>query len=200
MVMKNNVRLNLTNNEKMAREIVGKESNATHFNASDNIESLIEKEKATKFNELVNEKLEKMSKQEELLKEYKESLKDTINKSEIKPMMQRILVRPFKANPFQQIKISEGGIITDTGDLTPESFSNDTGRWEELEREILVGAVYDVGPCCKYLKEGDVVYFSKSSMIPVPFFKQDLYTVGEQQVIAVVNEGLTERFKNDGRE
>jgi hypothetical protein len=30
---------------------------------------------------------------------------------------------------------------------------------------------------------------------PIPFFKQGLWTLKEENVIAVVNEGLEERFK-----
>ena len=196
--MKKNVRLNLTNDEKLAREIVGKESEALHFKMSEenDINNIISKEKANTFNEHVTEYIEKVNKQQELLKQYTDNIKESMNSTEIKPMMTRVLIKPFDINPFQQIKISKAGVITDAGDLTPEQFNNDTGKWEEMQRAIVVGAVYDVGPCCKYLKPGDVVYFQRTAMVPVPFFKQGLITVSETQVIAVVNEGLTERFNN----
>lgn len=194
--MGKNVRLNLTENEKLARNVVGLESDALHFSMDDveSIDTMIAKQKASNFNNQVGDYMDKIEKHSDLLKKYTESIKENMNNVEIKPMGSRVLIKPFEINPFQQIKVSESGLIIDTGGLTPEAFSNDTGKWEEQQQAIAVGTVYDIGPDCKYLKEGDAVYFQKAAMVPVPFFKQGLVTVSEIQIIAVVNEGLTERF------
>lgn len=196
--MNKEMRLNLTDNEKMARELVGLESNAVHMSMAndEDLDTMIAKQKAETFNNQVDEYVEKINKHEQLLKEYTQSIKDAMNQVEIKPMTSRVLIKPFEINPFQKITVSKSGLIVDTGGYTPEAKSNDTGQWEEVQQTIAVGTVYDVGPDCKYLKEGDAVYYQKSAMVPVPFFKQGLITVAESQIIAVVNEGLTERFKN----
>jgi hypothetical protein len=38
----------------------------------------------------------------------------------------------------------------------------------------------------------------KVSETPVPFYKQGLLLVNENSIMCVVNQGLTERFKNNG--
>lgn len=190
------VNLNLTENEKMARNIVGLESDALHFRMGDEqtFESMLAQQKAENFNTQVNEYVEKFDKHSELLKQYTESIKDNMNSIEIKPMFSRVLVKPFEHNPFQQIKVSNTGLITDLGGMTPTYKSTDTGEWEEERQFIVTGTVIDVGPECKYLAEGDVIFYRVDTAVPVPFFKQGLVSLSENQVISVVNEGLTERF------
>ena len=46
------------------------------------------------------------------------------------------------------------------------------------------------------LKESDVVFYQKVAAVAVPFFIENLWTVSETQIIAVVAESLTERFNN----
>lgn len=67
---------------------------------------------------------------------------------------------------------------------------------------IITGAIQEVGPEVKYLQVGDVIMYRKETAMPVPFYKQGLMCIAENQVIAVVNEGLEKRFnkiKEDGR-
>lgn len=190
------VNLNLTEKERVAREMVGLEADATHFRMGDgqSLDEMINRQRAEKFNDQVEEYIEKFDKHSELLKQYTESVKANMNTIEIKPMFSRVLIKPFEHNPFQQIKISNSGLITDLGGMTPTYKSNDTGEWEEEKQFIVTGTVIDAGPECKYLAEGDVVFYRVDTAVPVPFFKQGLVSVSENQVISVVNEGLTERF------
>lgn len=190
------VNLNLTENEKIARNIVGLEADALHFRMGDeqSLEEMVARQKTETFNTQVNEYVEKFDKHSELLKQYTESIKDNMNSIEIKPMFSRVLVKPFEHNPFQQIKVTNTGLITDLGGMTPTYKSTDTGEWEEERQFIVTGTVIDVGPECKYLAEGDVIFYRVDTAVPVPFFKQGLVSLSENQVISVVNEGLTERF------
>ena len=111
-------------------------------------------------------------------------------------MFSRILVQPFKVNPFQKIKV-EKGLIIDTGGYTPHTQLNEqTGRYEEQKQFIVTGCVVEVGPEVKYLKEGDVIFYRVDTAVPVPFFKQGFVSLAESQIIAVVNEGLQDRFNN----
>lgn len=195
--MSKNVRLELTEDEKLARKLTGLESDAIHMNMAnaESIDAMIAKRKAEAFNNKVDEYAEKINKHEQLLKEYTQSIAEEMNSVEIKPMLTRVLIKPFEINPFQKITVSQSGLIVDTGGYTPEVKNTDTGQWEEAQQSIAVGTVYDVGPDCKYLKPGDAVYYQRAAIVPVPFFKQGLVTVAESQVIAVVNAGLTERFE-----
>lgn len=181
----------MTQEEKMAQDIVGSEG--THFNMSEGkIEDLFEKEKARKFNEQVDGYADKLEKHVDTLKEVGNKLGD-ISNVEIKPMFNRILITPFKQNPFQRIKI-ENGIITDLGGMTPEFTNPDNGRVEEKEQMIITGAVQEVGPEVKYIVPGDVIMYRKDTAMPVPFFKQGFWFIAETQVISVINEGLEDRF------
>lgn len=190
-----NVRIYSTEKERVAQEALGMEGKV--FNLKEqSIDSLVQKEKASKFNaevEKYNEKLEQNNKEFE---ESQDKLEYDINKAEIKPMFNRILIQPFKQNPFQKMTI-ENGLILDAGGYTPHAqFNEQSGKYEEQDQFIRTGYVVEVGPETKYLKEGDVVYYRKDTVVPIPFFKQGLVSLGESQVISVVNEGLEERFKN----
>lgn len=189
-------RIKLTENEKYAANL-SSDPNAVMLNMSeDTIDTIIEKENSIKFNnqvEAYNEQLEENN------KEFKKSVEEVqydINKAEIKPMFSRLIVKPFKQNPFQQMQV-KNGLIIDAGGYTPHTQINPmTGKYEEQDQFIITGYVVEVGPDVKYLQEGDVVYYRKDTSVPVPFFKQGFISIDEKQIIAVVNEGLTERFNN----
>ena len=191
------VRLYSTENEKIAKELLGTDSNFTSVNMKENsLDSLIKKEKARKFNSEVEKYNEKLEQNNKDFKESQDKVEYDISKAEIKPMFSRILVQPFKVNPFQKMKV-EKGLIIDTGGYTPHTQLNEqTGRYEEQKQFIVTGCVVEVGPEVKYLKEGDVIFYRVDTAVPVPFFKQGFVSLAESQIIAVVNEGLQDRFNN----
>ena len=191
------VRLYSTENEKIAKELLGTDSNFTSVNMKENsLDSLIKKEKARKFNSEVEKYNEKLEQNNKDFEESQDKVEYDISKAEIKPMFSRILVQPFKVNPFQKIKV-ENGLIIDTGGYTPHMQLNEqTGRYEEQKQFIVTGCVVEVGPEVKYLKEGDVIFYRVDTAVPVPFFKQGFVSLAESQIIAVVNEGLQDRFNN----
>lgn len=192
------VNLNKTDAMKVYEKVAGVESAGREmFNMSANrdLDNMVEDNAKAKFNEKVDEYVAKLDEHEKLLQEYTESLASDLNKLEIKPLYEGVLIKPLAQNPFQKIK-REGLIITDTGGLTPEYKSRETGEWEEEESFIHYGVVQEVGPTCKYLKEGDVVMWRKPSETPVPFYKQGLVLVNEHSIMITVNVGLAERFKN----
>ena len=191
------VRLYSTENEKIAKELLGTDSNFTSVNMKENsLDSLIKKEKARKFNSEVEKYNEKLEQNNKDFEESQDKVEYDISKAEIKPMFSRILVQPFKVNPFQKIKV-KNGLIIDTGGYTPHTQLNEqTGRYEEQKQFIVTGCVVEVGPEVKYLKEGDVIFYRVDTAVPVPFFKQGFVSLAESQIIAVVNEGLQDRFNN----
>ena len=193
----NDVRLYSTENEKIAREALGTDSNFTLVNMKENsLDSLIKKEKTRKFNSEVEKYNEKLEQNNKDFKESQDKVDYDISKAEIKPMFSRVLVQPFKVNPFQKMKV-ENGLIVDTGGYTPHIQLNEqTGNYEEQKQFIVTGCVIEVGPDVKYLKEGDVVFYRVDTAVPVPFFKQGFVSLAESQIIAVVNEGLQARFDN----
>ena len=191
------VRLGLTENEKIAQSIVGLESDSLSFHMSnaENIGDIIQKEKQSRFNAKVDEYVDKLSAHTEALRESTEKLGYDISKLEIKPTFNRILITLFDKNPFQKITTTKSGIITDMGGLAPTYKNTDSGEIEEAKQMILVGVVQEVGPDVKYIKVGDTIFMDRNSARPVPFYKQGLHCLSEQQVIAIVNEGLESRFE-----
>ena len=191
------VNLNKTDAMKVYETAAGIESDGREmFNMSANrdLKNIIEDNAKAKFNEKVDEYVSKLEEHEKLLEQYTESLTEDLNQLEIRPLYEGVLIKPLAQNPFQKIK-KVGNIIMDTGGLIPEYKSKETGEWEEEESFIHYGVVQEVGPTCKYLKEGDVVMWRKPSETPVPFFKQGLVLVNEHSIMITVNVGLADRFK-----
>ena len=191
-------RMFMTESEKMAQNIL--KDTGVNFNMSEGkIEDILQREKSKKFNEQVDKYAEELEQHVSNLQDVAENLGVNMESIEIKPMFNRILIKPFSQNPFQRIVIDEKSkLIVDTGGLAPEHFNQDNGKQEKDEQYIIVGAVQEVGPEVKYLIPGDVVMYRKETAMPVPFYKQGFMCLAENQIIAVVNEGLEKRFK-DGR-
>ena len=193
----NNVRLNLTENEKIANIATDFNGSSFSMNQKD-LNKMIEKEKQAKFNNELDKYVNEMEEYNETMKQLQESIGSDPLKLEIKPLHEQIIIKPFEHNPFQKIKI-DNGIITDVGGFKINVDKNPiTGQMEEQEQVILTGCVMEVGPEVKYLKVGDIVFYHRRNRIPIPFFKQGFYNLEERYVLAVVNEGLTERFNNYG--
>lgn len=182
----------LNSNEEMALAITGMEGMGEHFSMNDSDELLMS-EKQERFNDAVDTYVDKFDKHRQELENYAKTISEDINGLEIMPMYSYILIQPFSKNPFQQVKISDGGIITDLGGMSPTYKSNETGEYEESEQYIKVGTVIETGHKCEFIKAGDIVMYTIASECPVPFFRQGFVAVAEQRILAVINEKLTER-------
>ena len=183
----------MSSNEKIARKISGLESGAI-FNAP-TVDDMVKQEAKAKFNQQVDDFVEKLDKHEELLTKYAQSLADDLNGVECKPLYEGILIKPFEENPFQRIK-REGRLIVDLGGQKPVYKSHEDGEFHEEESFIRQGVVVEVGPTSKYVKVGDIVMWRRPSETPIPFYKQGWVQVAEHSILATFNTGLTERFKN----
>lgn len=190
-----NVRLNLTESEKVAQVALGLGDHMKFNMQENNLNTLINREKANKFNDQVDAYNEALNENNKKTEQAQSELPYDIEKAELKPMFSRIIVKPLAHNPFQKIEM-RGSLIVDAGGYTPHAELNPvSGKYEEQKEFIVTGCVVEVGPDVKYLQEGDVVYYRRDTVVPVPFFKQGLVSLAENQVIAAVAEGLTERFK-----
>lgn len=182
----------LNSNEEMALTVTGMEGMGEHFSMNDSDELLMN-EKQERFNDAVDTYVDKFDKHRQELENYAKTISEDINGLEIMPMYSYVLIQPFSKNPFQQVKISDGGIITDLGGMSPTYKSNETGEYEESEQYIKVGTVIETGHKCEFIKAGDIVMYTIASECPVPFFRQGFVAVAEQRILAVINEKLTER-------
>lgn len=187
--------LNGSQNENLAMMASGMEGTGEHF-IMGNTDKLKIREEQMNFNTQVDEYVEKFDKHADALNEYAKKLSGEMEGLEILPNGGYVLIKPFEQNPFQQIKISKSGIITDLGGMTPTYKSNETGEVEEEKQAIMVGAVVETGHRCEFIKPGDIVFYSVFSECMVPFFKQGFVTVAESRIIAIVNDDLTSRKEN----
>ena len=191
-----NKRILMTPEEKAAQDMVGMNNTSFTMTQENKIEEILKKEETRKYNEQFDDYADRLEKHVQGLKDVSDELGADIEKIEIKPMFSRILILPLAQNPFQRIKESKSGIVVDMGGFAPEFTNPDTGKVEQMEQMIITGVIQEIGPEVKYLQPGDVVMYRKETAMPVPFFKQGLVCIAENQVIAVVNEGLEKRFNN----
>lgn len=180
-------------NERLAMTLNGLESGGKHFNINEEqAEKLYKNEEINKFNDKVNEYVQKFERHANALDKAAQAFADS-EVAEIRPVINNVIIRPFTNNPFQRIK-KEGNIIVDLGGQKPTYKNDDTGNWEEEQNVTKQGVVLEVGPECKYLQRGDCVFYPRTSVMPIPFYKQGLELVNENRIIAVVNDNLKERF------
>ena len=148
------------------------------------------------FNEEVkfNEAQKSLSEKLEQTLEAGEKISKVMNGLEIAPSNSMLLVKPYNKNPYEKMEIRESGIYTGATESN-KFFNTDSGEEEELQTGIIVARVLEVGPECKYAKEGDDIFYTFASQTTIPFFGQGFYVVPEQRVLVFINEGLQKRFK-----
>lgn len=185
----------LTENEKLAYANMGESTTRIMTLDGKTADDVIRERNTKKFNEQVDMYTEKLNEHSERLVEYSKMIAENVDKIEIMPINNYVLVKQFDENPFQRI-VKEGNIITDLGGQRPIYKNTDNGEIEEEESFILVGVIQEVGPECKWCKPGDTIMYTKPSAVPVPFYKQGLVLVNETRVLVTINEGLNERFEN----
>lgn len=187
------IRTELNGNERVAQSLIGMESTGTPIVVNgQSADVILANEKKSKFNTQVDEYVDKFEKHNKALEDYAKEISKDINGLEILPMGSYVLIKPFDENPFQKVTI-ESGIITDLGGFTPQYKSHEDGQIHEEEQFVKVGTVIESGYNCKFVQTGDVVFYTASSEVMVPFFKQGFVVVDEKRLLAVVNEQLTDR-------
>lgn len=185
----------LSENEKLALRMAGESTSRIMTMDGKTADDVIEERNVRKFNDQVDEYVEKFEKHSTNLEEFANTINNNVENIEIMPIGSYLLVKPFSENPFQRIvKDSKSGLILDLGGQKPEYKNTDNGQIEEEESFIIVAVVQEVGPECKYIKPGDTIMYTKPSAVPVPFYKQGLALVNEMRALVVINEGLTKRF------
>lgn len=190
-----------TQNQLEKGSMNGKNSlmgNGDVFIMSPTVEEMAKKEATIKFNQQIEEAKAdwdaKINEQEAHAKEMEEKMKDL----QIVPINSYVLVQPYAKNPFQKMKVTDSGLII------PEYtgvFKNPDSGMEDQEENLSVQAlVIETSPLCKFVKEGDIVYYRRACGVPIPFFSQGFEVVAEQQIQVVVNSGLKDRYTKEFKE
>ena len=134
------------------------------------------------FNENLNRELEKSKK-----------IKENSKNLEITPTNGYLLVVVYDKNPYDQIKLTDSGLILPS--YNGKVKSQESGEEIEEDMAIKYASVIEVGPEVKYIKPGDDIIFRNHTQLPAPFLGKELWVVGQNNVIVVINEGLSERLK-----
>ena len=189
--------------KKIAYDLAGESTTRIMALDGTTANDVIAQRNTKKFNDKVEEWNEKFEKHSTNISEFAEKINGNPENIEIMPIGNYLLVKMFEENPFQRIvRDSKSGLILDTGGLAPEYKNTDNGEIEEEEQFIKVGIIQEVGPDCRWCKSGDAIFATKPSLVPIPFYKQNLHLLCENRVLAVVSENLTKRFneiKNNGK-
>lgn len=180
-------------NEQLARAITGPDTNATYMVVDgQRAEEVLHRERANKFNQQMEDMQNRFQQHIDTIQEVGQKIAADLQNIEIMPLTSYALISPFKTNPFQKIQTTNG-IITDLGGLAPTYKNQENGQIEEEKEYVKVGIVTETGTECKFLKPGDIVFYNIASEVQVPFFRFGFVIVAEQRILAVVNEGLTQR-------
>jgi hypothetical protein len=192
------MRERLSEKEKIARVVTGVDTDSTFMGVDDrSLDKMIDNAERQKWNDSVEEIEDKFKDHENALQEAADNYAKNLNGVQIYPIANYVIVRPFKENPFQKVKIDEKtGLILSTGGLIPEYKRNDSGEYEEAEQVIKTGVVIQAGPECKWLKDGDTIMWAVMSEVVIPFYNFGFRLVNENRAICVINDDLEERFKN----
>ena len=113
------------------------------------------------------------------------------NVKEIMPLYSMVMVELYANNPYEKS-------TTDTGlRLTNDQFENpDTGELDHKEFYTATARVIEVGPKCIYAQKDDDVLVDLRTLKPIRFMGHTYFMTAEQNLTAVINEGLTERFNS----
>ena len=89
-------RINLNSNERLARTVSGIESDAKHFIVNgESADETLKREAANRFNNQVDEYVDKFNKHAETIGEYAKSVKENMHNLEIMPIYNYILARNY---------------------------------------------------------------------------------------------------------
>lgn len=98
-----------------------------------------------------------------------------------------VIIKPYDKNPYRQLKTSASGLFIGGFDINSTYKSKETGEVEQAEQFISCAKVISVGPECKYVKEGEDIYY-RNVAVPVPFDTLGYYAISEQNVICRILE------------
>lgn len=100
---------------------------------------------------------------------------------DIIPCNTGVIIKFYDENPYRVIERTESGLIFGI-QSSQKVVSEDSGEVEENEEYVACAKVIAVGPKCQNVNVGEDVYVIKHIAIPIPFRKQQLYTISEQNI------------------
>ena len=120
-------RSELNGKEKVAQALIGMESTGTPIVVNgQRADVILANEKKSKFNNKVDEYIDKFEKHNKALEDYAKEISKDINGLEILPMGSYALIKPFDENPFQKVTVKNGTVasLALVKNTTSPSFKN----------------------------------------------------------------------------
>lgn len=115
-----------------------------------------------------------------------------MSKMQIVPGRCTVLVQVYDVNPYEQTE-SDGFVLTNG-----EFDSPDSGNREKKEYVGHAGQIVEVGPECKYSKEGMDCIFDIRASRPLCIKGDYYFQLAEANIMTWIGEDIkTEIFKND---
>ena len=151
------MRERLSEKEKIARVVTGVDTDSTFMGVDDrSLDKMIDNAERQKWNDSVKEIEDKFKDHENALQEAADEYAKKLDGVQIYPIANYVIVRPFKENPFQKVKIDEKlkKMCDDNGENLPKEsiklsdllkrnnidifkISKAYGLFEEYSHEIL---------------------------------------------------------------
>ncbi len=115
-----------------------------------------------------------------------------MNNVQIVPGRCTVLVQVYDVNPYEQTE-ADGFVLTNG-----EFDSPDSGNREKKEQVSWAGKIVEVGPECKYSKEGMDCMFDIRASRPLNVNGEYYFQLAEANIMAWIGENIkTEIFKTD---
>lgn len=92
-----------------------------------------------------------------------------------------VIIKFYDENPYKVIEKTESGLIFGI-QSSQKVVSDDSGEVEENEEYVACAKVISVGPKCNNVQPGEDVYVIKHIAHPIPFRKEGLFEISEQNI------------------
>lgn len=101
---------------------------------------------------------------------------------ELIPCNVGVIVKPYEENPYRMIEKTSSGFIFGI-QSSQKQISDESGEMEENDEYVACAKVIAVGPFTKNVKVGEDVFIIKHILKPIPFRKQNLWEIDEQNIL-----------------
>ena len=101
---------------------------------------------------------------------------------DIIPCNTGVLIKYYDENPYRTLEKTESGFIFGI-QSSQKVVSDESGEVEENDEYVACAKVLAVGPKCQNVQPGEDVYVVKHIAQPVPFRKEGLYNISEQNIL-----------------
>ena len=127
----------------------------------------------------------------ELQKKQQAELEKKLETLEIATVYSNVIIEPYESNPYQT-KFKNGLIL---GEYDGSFTNPDSGESDKMKPATICAKVVEVGFGVNFCKPSDDVIVDSRGLRYLPYMDYNFAVIAEQNILAVLNEGLSERMK-----